>query len=258
LNEWNVSSVEYMDFMFSSTDVFDQPLQNWDVVNVTTMEAMFAGSLFNHNIDSWDVSSVTNMERMFSGNENFNQPLGNWNVNNVTDMWAMFRLAQSFDQSLENWDISNVDEMGSVFQDTALSTENYDETLISWANLSLQQNVQFDGGNSNYCNSETARNTLINDYDWIITDGGLDCSQLSNNEFLKTPVTLYPNPFKNKITFTSNATINAIKVYNIFGQLIAKPNLVDNTINLGTLDEGVYFINIQTNTGEITRKVIKN
>ena len=41
LNNWNVSSVTDMSYMFYFAVVFDQPLNNWNVSNVTTMEFMF-------------------------------------------------------------------------------------------------------------------------------------------------------------------------------------------------------------------------
>ena len=41
---------------------------------------------FNQPLNKWDVSNVTNMDSMFAGATSFNQPLNNWNVSNVTNM----------------------------------------------------------------------------------------------------------------------------------------------------------------------------
>ena len=41
-------------------------------------------------LNKWDVSNVTDMKRMFDGAESFNQPLNKWNVSNVTYMNRMF------------------------------------------------------------------------------------------------------------------------------------------------------------------------
>ena len=35
---------------------------------------------FNQPLNKWDVSNVTAMWNMFSGATSFNQPLNNWNV----------------------------------------------------------------------------------------------------------------------------------------------------------------------------------
>ena len=40
-NNWNVSNVEDMEFMFNGARSFNQPLNNWDVSKVTDMRYMF-------------------------------------------------------------------------------------------------------------------------------------------------------------------------------------------------------------------------
>jgi len=114
---------------------------------------------------------------VFWNNAVFNQDLSNWNTSNVTQMNGMFENATSFDRSLGNWDVSKVEDMVTMFEGSGLSTQNYDATLIAWNNLPLLQNgVQFDAGNSQYCSSEVARQNLIDTYGWNITDGGKDCN----------------------------------------------------------------------------------
>ena len=44
LNDWNVSNVTDMRFMFSETRSFNQPLHNWNVSNGTNTIDMFFGS----------------------------------------------------------------------------------------------------------------------------------------------------------------------------------------------------------------------
>jgi surface protein len=54
--------------------------------------------------------------------------------------------------------------------------------------------VSFDGGASNYCNSLTARNYLINTFGWQITDGGANCtSYYQQDAFITTWVTATAN-----------------------------------------------------------------
>jgi surface protein len=55
----------------------------------------------NQPLDSWDVSNMTNM--MFYGAASFNQPLGSWDVSNVVDMTSMFSEATRFGQNLCQW-----------------------------------------------------------------------------------------------------------------------------------------------------------
>ncbi len=185
LNDWNVSAAEFLGGMFSNATSFNQPLNDWDVSSVKEMVNMFAGaSKFNQNITSWDTSSVTDISGMFSGAEMFNQNLSMWNVAKVTDMYYMFAYASSFNQDLGGWNVSNVTNMELMFLDTGLSLENYDSTLIGWSNLSLlQNNVNFNASSSQYCESEQARQMIIDTYGWTITDGGKASFCNEDNDF---------------------------------------------------------------------------
>ena len=61
--------------MFFETD-FNQPLNNWNVSNVTNMNWMFhTAESFNQPLNNWNVSNVTDMYGMFDGADSFNQPL---------------------------------------------------------------------------------------------------------------------------------------------------------------------------------------
>jgi len=138
---------------------------------------------FNQNISNWNTSNVTRMVSMFNHATSFNQDIGNWNVSSVTDMRYMFYYATSFNQDIGNWNVSSVTDMEFMFDGVTLSVENYDSILNGWASLSpnLKNSVSFSGGNSKYCNSETARNTtLIGTHNWTITDGGEGCVCIEN------------------------------------------------------------------------------
>jgi hypothetical protein len=114
---------------------------------------------------------VTDMSSLF-GYSLFDHSIGNWDVSNVISMYNMFNNCP-FDQNIGNWDVGNVTYMNGIFQYSGLSTENYDSLLIGWASLPiLQANVDFHGGSSQYCDGANAKQTLIDTYGWIITDGG--------------------------------------------------------------------------------------
>jgi surface protein len=120
------------------------------------------------------------MNTMFQNADSFNQPLDNWETSSVENMSNMFLSADLFNQNLNSWDVSSVTNMAGMFDNSGLNLENYDKTLIGWSNLpSLQNDVVFNGGDSQYCESEEARQYLIDTYGWTITDGGKDplCNQ---------------------------------------------------------------------------------
>ena len=52
--------------MFENCESFNQPLNNWDVSNVTKMPYMFYGcKSFNYDISKWNVSNVNYIYKIF-------------------------------------------------------------------------------------------------------------------------------------------------------------------------------------------------
>ena len=197
----NVSGVSDMQWMFAYARVFNGNLNGWDTSQVTNMTAMFFGAYaFNGNISGWDTGQVTNMTAMFWGAKAFNQDIGDWDTSHVTNMYEMFGAASAFNQDIGDWDTSRVQRMRSMFLGASafdqnlskwnvgaltsaegmflgvkLSIANYDALLQGWAEQTLQPNVTFSGGDSQFCVSEAARNLIISTYTWTITDGGKYC-----------------------------------------------------------------------------------
>lgn len=173
---WNTSSLTAMTQMFQGAINFNQPIGEWNTSNVTNMTGIFTNATnFNQPIGTWNTSSATSMIGMFRNAISFDQPIGNWNVSSVANMSQMFRGASAFDQSIGNWDVTSVTNMSNMFTDATLSTGNYDSLLVGWESQNVQNNVNFSGGNSKYTlgsAAEAARQRLITDHNWSITDGG--------------------------------------------------------------------------------------
>lgn len=175
IGSWDVSNVSDMEEMFREANAFNQDIGSWNVSSVTNMTDMFRDArAFNQDIDAWNVSSVTCMHRMFWGAFAFNQSIGTWDVSSVTDMTYMFYSASAFNQDIGTWNVSSVTDMDNMFLGITLSTPNYDNLLIGWSALTLQNGVSFHGGNSQYSAgaAATARASIISTFSWSITDGG--------------------------------------------------------------------------------------
>jgi len=176
ISGWDVSSVINMFKMFVGATSFNQDISGWNVSSVTNMNQMFVGATsFNQDISSWNVSSVTNMGSMFSDATSFNQPLNSWNVSSVIDMNNMFYNATSFNQDISGWDVSLVTDLSGfmAFKSTA-DYSYYDNLLNAWSLLTLQNGVTWDMGTIEYTAAgATARQDIIDNYSWTITDGGL-------------------------------------------------------------------------------------
>ncbi|MET2986240.1 leucine-rich repeat domain-containing protein [Aureibaculum conchae] len=86
----------------------------------------------------------------------------------------------------------------------------------------------------------------------------LDCNPLSTDEFEVNGLSIYPNPFQNEL----NITILDDAYYRLFnakGQIVSSGTLEigDTKVNLSRLTGGLYYLIIKTETGEVSKKVIK-
>jgi surface protein len=189
----NLINVTDISNSFRNCSSLSANLSTWDVSNVTSFSAAFlifgggatAPSTPVSGLGSWDMSSVTNIVSMLRGQTNYNEDLSSWNVSNVTNMANTFFGSTSFDQNLSSWDIANVTNFTNFAKNTTFSTSNYDAILIGWE-ATLQAafpngsgytpSISINFGNSEYTGggaAETARTSLINNFNWTITDGGI-------------------------------------------------------------------------------------
>ena len=194
VDSWNVSNATNIAFMFSGCELFNININGWDTSNVTNMSGVFETTpAYNQPLNNWDVSKVTTMSEMFNCQIDggiFNQPLSSWDTSNVTDMSFMFNGAESFNQDISNFDFSSVvpnERFGTFYSaqrflgivsggidtSTAMSVANYSTLLISMSSQTLNANVLFDAGDTQYSAgaAATARATIVST-PWTVTDGG--------------------------------------------------------------------------------------
>ena len=96
------------------------PIDDWDVSHVTDMGFIFSrAASFNADISKWDVSSVTYMSGMFWHATSFNIDISKWDVSRVTDMSFMFYGATCFHQSLSGdaW-LNSMANQKNMFEDS--------------------------------------------------------------------------------------------------------------------------------------------
>ena len=189
----NLINVTNFQDSFKNCSSFSANLSTWDVSNVTSFNSAFlifgggatAPSPPVSGLGSWDMSSVTNINGMLRAQTNYNEDLSSWNVSNVTNMANTFFDSTSFDQNLSSWDIANVINFTNFSRDANFSTSNYDAILIGWE-ATLQAafpngsgytpSISINFGNSEYTGggaAEASRTSLINNFNWTITDGGI-------------------------------------------------------------------------------------
>ena len=73
---------------------------------------------------------------------------------------------------------------------------------------------------------------------------------------------MYPNPVSNELHIATEANIEEISIYDIYGRMTTVYGLQTtdfvNRIEIADLENGIYFINIKTDKGNIVRRFIKN
>jgi hypothetical protein len=72
---------------------------------------------------------------------------------------------------------------------------------------------------------------------------------------------VYPNPAKDMLNISNSigAEINSVTVSDINGRTVKQvaANGVESQINIADLNAGVYFVNINSNQGSLTKKIVK-
>ncbi|RFN58925.1 T9SS type A sorting domain-containing protein [Marixanthomonas ophiurae] len=81
---------------------------------------------------------------------------------------------------------------------------------------------------------------------------------LQRSQFSENTFKIYPNPVSNQLFISSkNNTIEKLNVYSINGQLMLSVRKNTNQLDVSTLSNGLYFIEIASGNGSSVQKFIK-
>lgn len=152
-----------------------------DTRNATALTTLlYNNRYFNSPINHLDTSKNTSMAYFLSGDYDaavmrFNQSFEGINTSKVTNMAYMLYNCQFFNHSLAGIDIQLVSNMTDMlYRCFAWSTENYSNTLISWANQNVQDGVTFRCSSKYNASAVAARDHLTGTHGWTINDLGLE------------------------------------------------------------------------------------
>jgi aminopeptidase N len=128
------------------------------------------------------------------------------------------------------------------------------DTLIVFDNNALEQNFQFSPG--------FIIKTITFDPDkWLICKAnplvGIEVLTMDNGELI-----IFPNPTDGQLIIENGQwTINNIEIFDLMSmkqKIIVNCQLsIVNSIDLSTLPSGIYLIQIQTDNGTVTKKIVK-
>lgn len=136
-------------------------VDRWHEHHWADMKSMFAGAIHLTIIplEPPILTGITDLSYLFADCSSFNRPLFGWEVGEVKDMSFMLAGATAFNQSLGYLDVHQVSDMTSILDHTAMSTENFDHTLLTWYEKDIS-NVAVGAEEVKYCKSSV----IISDF----------------------------------------------------------------------------------------------
>ncbi|WP_417355170.1 T9SS type A sorting domain-containing protein [Flavobacterium sp.] len=96
----------------------------------------------------------------------------------------------------------------------------------------------------------------------MLLDNFVVTNELSTDNFLATQLSIYPNPSSDVINITnaSNILLNGVEIIDLNGRVVksAKFNGVSEAqVNISDLSAGMYLMNVSSDQGTTTKKIVK-
>ncbi|WP_034042884.1 T9SS type A sorting domain-containing protein [Wocania ichthyoenteri] len=78
-------------------------------------------------------------------------------------------------------------------------------------------------------------------------------------DFLQKSISVYPNPVADALYIDVNNAIEVenVKLYDVSGKLLKTPMLINKKIDFSDINNGLYFIKINTKQGALTKLIVK-
>jgi hypothetical protein len=142
---------------------------------------------------------------------------------------------------------------------TILQQETYGGSSTDFggfSNNAINPSELFFGGSS--LSGVSGNKTVPSNGGWDIWLMTLDASQfLSINEKPSEELFIYPNPISNMLFFNNIEEHSKVLVFNQMGQLVIKTEVLNSSIETNSLSSGIYMIQVETELGTFTEKIIK-
>ena len=124
---------------------------------------------------------------------------------------------------------------------------------------SIAMDPAFGGGLNSFYNSDIDNSGVANYFSGYVAGSdsfmfstlGLEDNTLPNND-----ISVYPNPTSDVINISSNLSITSLELFNILGKKVMQSESVTNRLVVSELPSGIYLLNINTEKGNLTKKVI--
>ncbi|MEP0265733.1 T9SS type A sorting domain-containing protein [Dokdonia sp.] len=139
-----------------------------------------------------------------------------------------------------------------IFENISLSTGGHGNILLK---MKTNGNLVISDIVSNEAN-------IYFDFNFPVTTNMADTTfeTLSVDEFgEEISVALYPNPSDTVVTIEATSRIQTVQMYDVQGRVILSKDANDQTtsIDVSSFANGMYFLVIKTDRGEVTKRVLK-
>ena len=90
-------------------------------------------------------------------------------------------------------------------------------------------------------------------------DTSNDCSQLGIVNHPENTFMIYPNPVQNTLNVSAAASVDSVSIFDITGRevLRATPNTAAFSLDVATLNKGLYLVSLKAGDQEMTTKLVK-
>ena len=284
IGDWDVSMVTDMGFMFDGTHAFNQDIGGWDVSQVTNMFRMFLNTALSpSNYDAlligWNAQTLQTGVDFHAGNSKYTTAAQtardnmdsasdhNWTITDgglistsSTPTNIFLSSTNILENEPENTTVGTLSTDGGTASYTYTFTTGAGDTdngsfTISGTELQLTAPADYETKRS-YTIRITVEGTNIEQQ---FTISVVDVNEtLSNEGFKLSEISILPNPTSGALNITIVEKAD-YRLFNIKGQVLKKGVLVSgkNKINISSFVKGIYLLNIKTDKGSFTKKVVR-
>lgn len=277
-NTMNIAGADITNYNFTAPSLTGNiTAKNITAINASVTTKVYDGnttaSISNAELSGVILSDVVTLENATIGSFDNKNVGTNKVVNSAMSITGTDAINYQFVQPTLTGTITTKElTIGGNFTVLDKVHDGNDTATINQNNLTLVGKILNDNVDLNYIIVNFAQTAIGTNIVVSITHAELDGTDKNNytlslnaaptatasittgsnvNLVNKNIINLYPNPFKN-IVYTDNVqNIKKIQITNIAGQLVLEKNLInEKLISTENLENGVYFIHIETNHGE--------
>ncbi|OEJ98913.1 beta-glucanase [Flavivirga aquatica] len=111
------------------------------------------------------------------------------------------------------------------------------------------------GGIAGTIDSRFTKSAMVIDYVKVYQ---ADVLSIEDSFSLNDAIRVYPNPTNDKVYVTTKVLLSSLALYDVFGKLILRKVKDTISIDLGSVNSGVYFLEVYSNNEKVVKKVIVN